>query len=80
MEHSCFFRPTRCILTEPLDAMNHAWESGAVEMFTNPACPDSGCDELTVVIPGPASDSLNLSDNAWPDARAVPAIPLDDRQ
>jgi RNA polymerase sigma-70 factor, ECF subfamily len=48
---------------EPLDAMNHAWESGTVELLTNTDCPDSASDEPTVVISGPTFDSLNLSDD-----------------
>ena len=54
---------TSHVLIKSLDATNQAWESEAVELVVKNACLDSASDEATVVISGPTSDSLNLSDN-----------------
>jgi RNA polymerase sigma-70 factor, ECF subfamily len=54
---------TSHILIKSLDAMNQAWESEAVELVVKNACQGSASDEATVVISGPTSGSLNLSDN-----------------
>jgi RNA polymerase sigma-70 factor (ECF subfamily) len=40
-----------CILNLPLDAMNHAWESAAVNVATKIACRDSANTEPIVLVP-----------------------------
>jgi hypothetical protein len=59
----CFTRISR-ILIKSLEATNQALESEVVALVVNTACQGSASDEPTVVISGPTSDSLNLSDNA----------------